>query len=316
MRLVRALVLRLLYGAVSLLFISFVTFVASVSAPGDPAQLLAGEKASEAQVQRIRVQQGLDRPWPERYVKYVAGAVQGDLGKSYYKNKEDVADTIRDALPFTLKVALLSITLASVVGVLLGTMASVWEGRWGDKAILGFSTLGVTLPNFVIAPLLVFWLVIKRDYLPLAWESELRAPEIYYLILPVTILALRPMALITRLTRASMIETFRQEFVRMAVAKGVPFGRMVRKHVLRNAILPVITAIGTSFGVLLTGSFVIENFFRLPGIGAKTIEAILANDIMLIQGCVLVTGAMFVGINLLVDLFLPFLDPRIRESQV
>ena len=316
MRLARALGLRLLYGALSLLFISLVTFAASAAAPGDPALLLAGEKASPAQVERIRENLGLNKPWPVRYVRYVADAAQGDLGTSYYRTREPVARTIADALPMTAKVAALSILLASVVGVLLGTLASVWEGRFGDKVVLAFSTLGVTLPSFVLAPLLVLWLVLGRDLLPLAWESELRGPEVYYLILPVTILALRPMALITRLTRASMIETFRQEFVRMAIAKGVPFGRMVRKHVLRNAILPVITAIGTSFGVLLTGSFVIENFFRLPGIGAKTIEAIQQNDIMLIQGCVLVTGAMFVVINLLVDLLLPFFDPRIRESQV
>ncbi len=316
MRLVRALLLRLLYGAVSLLFISLVTFAASKAAPGDPARLLAGDKASEAQVQRIRVQLGLDRPWPVQYGEYVAKAVRGDLGVSYYGTKEPVATTIAGALPTTMKVATLSILLASLVGITLGVLASIWEGGFGDKIVLGLSTLGVTLPNFVLAPLLVLYFVVMKDMLPLAWEEPLRGPEIYYLALPILILALRPMALIARVTRASMIETFRQEFVRMAIAKGVPFGRMVRKHVLRNAILPTITAVGTSFGVLLTGSFVVENFFRLPGIGSKTIEAILRNDVVLIQGCVLVTGAIFVIINLLVDLVLPIFDPRIRESQV
>ncbi|MER3496362.1 MAG: peptide ABC transporter permease, partial [Armatimonadota bacterium] len=306
----------LLYGAVSLLFISLVTFIASAAAPGDPALLIAGDKASPETVQRVRENLGLDRPWPVRYGIYLNHAVHGDLGESYFFPKDPVAKTIREALPLTIEIAVCAIVLAAAVGITLGTLASIWEGKVGDKIVLGISTLGVTLPNFVLAPLLALLLAVRMQVLPLTWEQNRVAPDFYYLVLPVTILALRPMALIARLTRASMIETFRQEFVRMAIAKGVPFGRMVRKHVLRNAILPVITAIGTSFGVLLTGSFVIETIFRLPGIGSKTIEAIQKTDIMLIQGCVLVTGMMFVGINLLVDLLLPFLDPRIRESQV
>ncbi|RYG29766.1 ABC transporter permease [bacterium] len=316
MRLFRAILLRLGYGALSLLFISFVTFVASNAAPGDPARLLAGEKADEATVARVRSNLGLDRPWTVRYVEYVTHAAKGDLGTSYYGTREPVADTIKAVLPTTVKVAVWSILVASLFGVTLGTLASVWEGRFADKLVLGLSTFGVTLPNFVLAPMLVLYFVVGRDLLPLTWEEPMRAPEIYYLILPVTILALRPMALIARLTRASMIETFRQEFIRMAIAKGVPFWRMVVRHALRNAILPVLTAIGTSFGVLLTGSFVVETFFLIPGIGQRTIQAITQNDVMLIQGCVLVTGALFILINLLVDLALPFFDPRIRESQV
>lgn len=316
MRLARAILLRLAYGALSLLFISFVTFVASNAAPGDPARLIAGEKADEATVQRVRSNLGLDRPWPVRYVEYVAHAAKGDLGTSYYGTREPVAKTIASVLPTTIKVATYAILVASLIGIVLGTLASIWEGRIGDKIILGLSTLGVTLPNFVLAPMLVLYFVIGKDLLPLTWEEPMRAPEIFYLALPVAILALRPAALVTRLTRASMIETFRQEFIRMAIAKGVPYGRMVVRHALRNAIVPVLTAIGTSFGVLLTGSFVVETFFLVPGIGQRTIIAITANDVMLIQGCVLVTGALFVLINLLVDILLPFFDPRIRESQV
>ncbi len=278
--------------------------------------MVAGEKADEATVARVRSSLGLDRPWPVRYVEYIGNAARGDLGKSYYGTQEPVAETIASVLPTTMKVASYAILLASIVGIILGTLASVWEGKAGDKLILGLSTLGVTLPNFVLAPMLVLYLVIGKDLLPLTWEEPMRAAEFYYLVLPVSILALRPMALVTRLTRASMIETFRQEFIRMAIAKGVPFGRMVVRHALRNAIVPVLTAIGTSFGVLLTGSFVVETFFLVPGIGSRTIQAITANDIMLIQGCVLVTGTLFVLINLIVDLLLPFFDPRIRESQV
>ena len=306
----------MLFGLISLLFISLVTFMASSFAPGDPARLIAGEKASEEQYLRIRANMGLDAPWPARYGMYISKAVQGDLGQSYYGVHEPVKDILARTLPTTFKIATLAIILAAAVGITLGTIAAIWEAKFTDQAILTVSTLGVTIPNFVLAPILTLIFAVKLDWLPITWEENLRAPEYMYLILPVIALALRPMALLTRLTRASMVETLRQEFIRMAIAKGVPPFRLYVKHALRNAILPSITAIGTSYGFLLTGSFVVETAFRLPGIGQKTILAIQSNDIPVIQACVLVTGCMFVFLNLLVDLVLPVLDPRIRESQV
>lgn len=316
MRLTKALFLRLLFGALSLLFISFVTFVANEAAPGDEATILAGEKATPETVARIRHNLGLDRPWPIRYVEYVDRAAHGDFGHSYYGIKEPVRDVIARTLPMTLKLALMAIVLASGVGILLGTLAAVYQNRFADRSVLTVSTLGVTVPNFVLGPLLVYIFALQLDYLPQTWSQERVAPDIYYFILPVVILAARPMALLTRLTRASMIDTLQQEFIRTAIAKGVPRGRLIFKHALRNAILPVVTAIGTSFGVLLTGSFVVERFFVLPGLGSETIEAIQQGNMPVIQACVLITGAMFIFLNLLVDLLLPILDPRIRESQV
>jgi ABC-type dipeptide/oligopeptide/nickel transport system permease component len=241
---------------------------------------------------------------------------RGDFGRSYYGTKEPVADVLKRSIPITSLIAFCAIVLASFVGILLGTIAAVFQNRIPDRSLLTLSTLGVTLPNFVLAPILQYIFAIRLNQLPLTWETELRAPIYFYLLLPVTILAARPAALLTRLTRASMIETMGQEFIRTAVAKGVPSGRLIVRHALRNAILPVITAIGTSFGFLLTGSFVIERAFAIPGIGSATIEAIQKGDMPVIQACVLVTGAMFIFLNLLVDLALPILDPRIRESQV
>lgn len=316
MRLAKALSLRLLFGLLSLIFISIITFFASSLAPGDPARLIAGEKATEETYQRIRQNLGLDKPWPERYVLYVGKAVQGDFGKSYYGTREEVKTILAERLPVTYKIATSAMILAILIGVSLGTVAAIKETRVVDRGILTLSTLGVTIPNFVLAPILVYFFALKMDLLPVTWEAKLRAPELFYLILPVLTLSLRPTALLTRLTRASMVETLKQEFIRTAVAKGVPPGRMYLRHGLRNAILPVITAVGTSYGFLLTGSFVVETAFLLPGIGSKTIDAIRTNDIPVIQACVLVTGTTFVLINLLVDMILPILDPRIRESQV
>ncbi len=316
MRLVKAILLRLLFGALSLLFISFVTFVAGEFAPGDPATILGGEKASLATIQQIRHNLGLDMPWPSRYVRFLDHALHGDFGVSYYSTHEPVRDILARTIPLTLKMATEAIILASAIGILFGAIAAIYQRKFADKSILTLSTLGVTTPNFVLVPILVYIFCLRMDRLPITWTNPLVAPEIFYFILPVTILSARPAALITRLTRASMIDTLDQEFIRTAVAKGVPRGRLLIRHALRNAILPVITTIGTSFGFLLTGSFVLERAFLMPGLGSTVIEAIQQIDMPVVQAGVLVTGAMFIFLNLLVDILLPILDPRIRESQV
>ncbi|MES1228266.1 MAG: ABC transporter permease, partial [Armatimonadota bacterium] len=272
--------------------------------------------ASFEQVERLRHQMGLDRPWPVRYVEFVGKAVRLDFGESYYGMREPVGKIILRALPMTLRLALYSVILATLVGVTLGTLAGVFRDRWIDRMVLTLSTLGVTMPNFVLAPLLVYIFAVQLDRLPTTWEVNLKGPEFLYLILPVTVLSARTTATITRLTRASMIDTLGMEFIRLAVAKGVPPFRVVVFHGLRNAILPVLTTIGTSLGFLLTGSFVVETIFTMPGMGYAAIDAILKKDSPVILATTLVAGALFVLINLVVDLILPLVDPRIRESQV
>lgn len=316
MRLAKSILLRLLYGLVSLIFISFVTFVADEIAPGDAATLQAGEKARPEDVEALRRQMGLDRPWPVRYVEFVGKAARFDFGRSLLGSREEVSKVIGKALPMTMKIAFLAILIAAGVGIFLGTLAAVWQNRFPDRAVLTLSTLGVTVPNFVLAPVLVYFFALKLDWLPQTWEVNLRGPQFYYLVLPVLILAARPMAMLTRLTRASVVDTLQQEFVRLAIAKGVPSVRLVFRHVLRNALLPVITAIGTSFGFLLTGSFIVERAFAIPGLGSEAIEAIQKRDTPIIQATVLIAGALFILINLIVDLILPLIDPRIREAQV
>ncbi|MCG9894083.1 MAG: ABC transporter permease [Fimbriimonadaceae bacterium] len=305
---------RVLFGLLSLLFLTLATFLLDEIAPGDAANIRAGEKANAEQVARVRSEMGLDRPWPIRYVEYLGGLVRGDMGRSYFGAQEPVTEIIGQALPLTLLLAIPAILTAALLGIVLGTLAAVNQNRWPDQAILGFSTLGVTVPNFVLAPILVYIFAVQMDRLPTGWETTLRAPVIYYLILPVLVLSARPAATLTRLTRASMVDTLGQEFIKLARAKGVPPGRLVIRHALRNAILPVVTATGTSFGFLLTGSFIIETIFTMPGMGFKAINAIQNADTPVILGCVLVTGGLFILANLLVDLVQPLLDPRIREA--
>lgn len=310
---------------VSLIFITFVAFIADEVAPGNAATVRAGEKATVEQIRRIEKEMGLDRPWYVRYPEMLGKMVQGDFGRSYYGTREPVVDMIKRDLPMTMRLAISAILLSIGVGLTLGTLAAINQNRAPDRAILTLGTLGVTIPNFVLGPILV---IISskflNDYLYAwfkigfedTWSVNRDLPDWTYLVLPVIVLAARPAAMLTRLTRASMIETMQQEFIRLAIAKGVPRGRLILRHALRNAILPVVTATGTSFGFLLTGSFVTERFFLLPGLGREAIEAILQTNAPVVMGCIIVTGIMFIVVNLIVDLLLPLLDPRIREAQV
>jgi peptide/nickel transport system permease protein len=285
-------------------------------APGDAALARVGEKATRQAYLTARHEMGLDRPWPVRFAEFVGNASHGEFGNSYFGTREPVATIIKRALPYTIKISVCAILLAAAAGIILGTIAAINENRGLDRLALSTSTLGVTIPNFVLGPVLVLVFSMWMHQLPNSYDPMLPQPEVFYLIIPILIMAARPMATLTRLTRASMIETLRQEFVKLAVAKGVPPFRLYTAHALRNAVLPVVTAIGTSFGFLLTGSFITERFYVIPGIGYQTIDAIQKRDTPMILATVLVTGAMFVFVNLIVDIVLPFLDPRIRESQV
>lgn len=290
--------------------------MAAELAPGDAALARVGEKATREAYLATRKEMGLDRPWPVRFVEFVGNSARGEFGNSWMGTREPVKQIIARALPYTVKISSIAILFAAAVGVILGTLAAIKENKGVDRACLTISTLGVTIPNFVLGPILVFVGNTVLQQLPTSYDPRLPNPEIYYLIIPVLIMSARPMATLTRLTRASMIDTLKQEFIKLAVAKGVPSFRLYTVHALRNAILPVVTAIGTSFGFLLTGSFITERFYTIPGIGFYTIDAIQKRDTPVILATVLVTGAMFVIVNLIVDIALPLLDPRIRESQV
>lgn len=317
MRLAKTIILRLIYSFISLFFIVFVAFIADEIAPGDAATVLIGEKATQEQLTIQRRLMGLDRPWPVRFGELVVKLTKGDMGNSLTSpDKEPVSRMIGRLLPRTARIALFAMLIAILVGVTLGTIGAIWENRAADRTILLVSTLGVTLPNFVLAPILVYWLALNMNQFPVTWSEDQVAPLWRYLFIPVIVLSLRPMAMLTRLTRASMIETLKQEFIKLAIAKGVPSTRLIFVHALRNAILPVVTAIGTSFGFLLTGSFVVERFFAMPGLGSRAIEAITNADSPVIIGTIIITGTLFIFVNLIVDILLPLLDPRIREAQV
>lgn len=320
--LLRRVGIRLLWAIPTLIFISFITFGIAELAPGDAATTLAGEHGDAATVERIREELGLNRPFLIRYWDFVTGAVRGDFGKSWYPLGDQdtyVRDILRTRAWRSFQMAVLAILLAAFFGVALGMVAGVWHNRLPDRLAVAFSTLGICVPNFVLAPLFILVFALQLEVVPMTWPSVTAADMSFvelipYMLMPVIILATRPAAVITRLTRAAMIDTLSQDFIRTALAKGVPFSRMVIHHAFRNALVPVATAIGTSFGYLLTGSFIVETAFRVPGLGQKTIDAIYKGDYPIIQAVVLLFAVVFIFVNLVVDVLLPMLDPRIRES--
>jgi ABC-type dipeptide/oligopeptide/nickel transport system permease component len=290
---------RLGAGLLSVLFVALVTFIADELAPGDAVLAIAGEKARPEIVEQIRREYGLDKPVLQ-FVAYLGGAFTGDLGHSYFGSQEPVIAIIKRSLPLTALLASCALAFAMFWGVLLGTLAALKENKWPDRLALAVSTLGVTIPNFVLIPLLVFVFVLRMDLLPLTWETNLRANIAYYLVLPVLVLAARPLAVLTRLTRAAMVDTLQMQFMQFARAKGVPGPRRAVRHALRHALPPVIT----------------ETAFTIPGLGKAAIDAIKRRDTPVVMGVALVTAVLYVLVNLIVDLVQPLLDPRLRESQV
>ena len=299
---------RLLLAVPTLLILSAVTFLLSAMAPGDPVSLRLGQHADPETHARLRHELGLDRPLPVQYLSYLGGALRGDFGKTY-RTEVPVSEILAEGFPHTLTLAFWAMVLAVGAGISLGVLAAVYQNSWIDRATMAVTLTGVSIPAFVLAPLLIFLFALKLRWLPVAgWEG----PQ--YLLLPAIVLAGRPAALIARLTRTQMAEVLRQDYIRTAYAKGLSRRQVIVRHALRNALLPVLTVIGTAFGYLLTGSFVVESVFAIPGIGALSIASIFEREYLVIQATVLLAAVGFVLVNLIVDLLYGLLDPRVRSK--
>jgi len=300
---------RLLLLIPTLFFISTVTFLVGYFAPGDPIQILAGEKADPAIIARVREQYGLNQPVHVQYARFLINAMRLDFGISYY-NQRPVRQIILDGFFPTVSLACIAIFLASCVGIILGIIAAWYKDRLIDRFAVLTALLGVTIPNFVLAPLLVFFFSIRLNWFPVAgWGS------LDYMILPAIVLAARPTAMVARLTRTSVTEILAQDFIRAAYAKGLSAWQVLRRHILRNAMLITVTGIGNSFGFLLTGSFIVETAFGVPGLGYKSVQAIQQRDYPVIQATTLLFATLFILVNLLVDLIYLWLDPRVKHQE-
>ena len=315
---------RLMQGMLALLLIAVMNFLLVRAAPGDPAMVMAGEAGAtdEQYLQQLRERFDLDKPLPQQLLTYLGRLVQGDLGLSY-RQQLPVLDLIVERLPATLLLTGAAFVLSLAFGVTLGVWASTRVGTWQDSAISLFSTLFYATPLYRLALLAVLVFSIWLPWLPAfgyetvggGFSGWRRALDIaHHMVLPTLVLATFFMAVYARMTRAAMLEAAGQDFVKTARAKGLPAGRILRAHVLRNALLPVVTLAGLQAGAMVGGAVIIETVFAWPGIGRLLFDALGQRDYSLLLGTFLVTAALAVLFNVITDLVYTVVDPRIELS--
>lgn len=305
---------RTLIGLVTLLVASLVVFAVMEILPGDPAQLMLGMEATPDALNALREQMGLNQPLVTRYLSWIGGLLVGDFGRSFTYSSP-VIDLVAERMVVTLPLALISLFLATAIGIPVGMYSASRRGRPADVTAMGAAQLGIAIPSFWFALLLVYVFAVWLRLVPAGgfpgWGAGIW-PALKALILPAIALALPQAAILSRVTRTSLLNVLGEDYIRTARAKGAAEPRVLFRHALRNAFVPIITILGNSFALLIGGVVVTETVFNLPGIGRLTVEAILARDYPVIQGVVLLMSFVYLGINLLVDIAYVAIDPRIR----
>ena len=274
--------------------------------PGDPVELMLGETASRADLSQLRADLGLDRPLGEQYARFLRGCAHGDLGRSFFYRKP-VFEVIAGALPATMVLAAAAMAVSLLIALPVGVIAAVRRDRLTDRLAMLGSLLGVSMPNFWLGPMLIILFSFRLGWLPVSGREGAAS-----LVLPAVTLGTALAAILARMTRASMLDVLREDYLRTARAKGVRERTVIARHGLRNALLPVVTIVGLQFGALLSGAVITENVFAWPGIGTLLIQAITARDYPLVQGCVLVIALCYVAVNFLTDALYAVIDPRVR----
>ena len=297
---------RLIQSALILLGVSFITYVLLFVLPADPVRQIAGRAATAQTVENIRQQLGLDQPFLVQYGRYLANLVQGDLGRSYLQ-KTEVGDLITSRLPATLLLMLAGIAAELVLGLTMGIAAALMRGRFGDQVLMMTSFVTVSAPQFVVSLLMLYIVAVKLGWFPIGGYGTAA-----HLVLPAVTLGILGSGWYSRMMRSSMIEVLRADYIRTARAKGLGRARVVLRHALPNAVLPIIAMIGIDIGIFMGGIVVVESVFGWPGIGQLAWQAIQRVDIPIIMGVTLVSALAIVVGNLIADLIAPFIDPRIR----
>ncbi|GLC80031.1 ABC transporter permease [Lacrimispora brassicae] len=300
---------RLLQTLLVLFGISLITFILLQVVPGDPVELMLEKRADAQTIAAVRHELGLDVSLPQQYLNFLKGAIRLDFGKSYF-TKEVVTTALMRCFMVTVKLASMSFVFAVVLGVTCGMAAAINRGKWIDSALMTTSIIGVSAPSFWIAIILQIVFGLKLDLLPI---SGFDGPSFF--ILPSIALGARYAGSIARITRTSMLDVIKQDYIRTARAKGVTEGLVIMKHALKNAMIPIITLVGTELGNMLTGSMLIEKVFSIPGIGKLAVDSMSNRDLPLLEGTVMYIAFVFVIVNLLVDISYAFIDPRIRYGK-
>ena len=274
--------------------------------PGDPIEVMLGETALPADKAALRGELHLDLPLHVQYLAFLQGLARGDLGRSLFAPRP-VWDAIRAGLPATAELAVAALAIALLIAVPLGTLAAMKRNTWADRGAMLLALLGVSVPNFVLAPLLVLAFSIALGVLPVSGREGFGS-----LVLPAATLGAGMAGILSRMVRSSLLEVLRQDFITVALAKGLPRWRVVLKHALRTALIPVLTLVGLQLGGLLSGAIITETIFAWPGLGRLAFQAIQSRDYPLVQGCVLVIALTYVAVNLATDLLYALADPRVR----
>ncbi len=296
-------------GVVALFVFSLLYF-----SPGDPAAIIAGDLATVADIERIREQLGLNEPFLVRFSKWLFAILQGDLGNSIFSSLP-VSTLIGQRLEATISLSLTTIILSVAVAIPLGVLAAARAGGWIDRLVMMFAVLGFSVPVFVLGYVLIFFFSLELEWLPVQGFVSITEgfwPFLRQLILPSVALGTIYIALIARMTRASMLDVLSQDYIRTANAKGLREEKVLTVHALRNAAVPIVTVVGIGVALLIGGVVVTESVFAIPGLGRMTVDAILRRDYPIIQGVILMFSFVYVLINLLVDLSYTLFDPRIR----
>jgi peptide/nickel transport system permease protein len=302
----RYLIRRLLLTIPVLLGVATLVFALIHLVPGDPAQAMLGDGASQEEIVALRHTLGLDRPLLSQYRSFLWGIAGGDLGTSFRYNAPVTAQ-IREKLPNTAKLAVAAMLLAIVFAIPLGILAAVFRGTVVDHAAMTLALAGISMPNFWLGPLLAILFAVRLGWLPVSGTGSLA-----HLVLPSVTLGAALAAILARMTRASLLEELRELYVLAARARGLSHARAVLRHAFRNSLIPIVTIIGLQFGAVLTGTIITETIFAWPGIGRLLIQSISFRDYPLVQGCILFISITYVAMNLLTDLTYGFLDPRIH----
>lgn len=311
---IRFVIRRLLAIVPTMLLVSLIAFGILWLVPGDPAAVFLDASATPEALSRLRAEMGLDRPFLERMGEWYWRLLQGDLGQSLLLNRS-VTAAILERLPVTLALAFLAFFSACLLGVAAGVMAAVKRGRWADQGLMTLALLGLSIPEFWLGLMLIWGLAVSLGLFPAGghvpfWEQPLQWA--WHMAMPAFTLACVQMGFIARMTRSSMLEVLGQDFIRTARAKGIPDRQVIVGHGLPNAMVPIVTVMGIMVGGLLGGTVVTEQVFSLPGVGRLIIGAVLSRDFPVIQGGLLFLAAIYLFVNLVVDLLYAAIDPRVR----
>ncbi len=304
---------KLLRTAAVLMGVLTLVFVVVRAVPGDPAVSILGEQAPPEELARLRGDMGLDRPLPEQFGRYLGDVLDGSLGTPYSRARQGttVGDLVREVLPYTLELALSAVLVAIFLALPLGLLAALRRNRVSDHAALAITLVGIAMPGFWLGPLLIHFISIRLGWLPDPAAGVQGLPS---LVLPAFVLGLALSAKLTRMVRTSVLDVLEQPYVMAARARGLPRRRIIFRHVLRNALIPVATVLGLQFAALLSGAIIAEKVFARPGIGTLLLEGIAQRDYAIVQGTALFIGAVYVLVNFVVDLLYMVIDPRIAHS--